>query len=103
MARFFTDRPIAAIVTAIPPVLLGLVAMAGLPIAQFPQIIPPQIQLQTSYTGAAAITVQQTVATPLEQQMNGAHNLLTMYSVHSSDEQRTLHGVFDADTAPNHT
>ena len=69
MIRFFIDRPIVAMVIAILTVLGGLVAMSGLPVAQFPEIVPPQIIVGTTYTGADAVTIEQSVATPLEQQM----------------------------------
>ncbi|HEY6462778.1 MAG TPA: efflux RND transporter permease subunit, partial [Polyangiaceae bacterium] len=71
ISAFFVRRPIVAMVIAIVTVLLGVVALAGLPIAQFPQILPPQVNLTTTYTGADALTIEQSVATPIEQQMNG--------------------------------
>jgi multidrug efflux pump len=80
MAKFFINRPIVAIVIAIITVIGGFIAMRGLPIAQFPQIIPPQIITSTTFTGADALTVEQAVATPTEQQMNGADNMLYMQS-----------------------
>ena len=67
ISRIFIDRPIVAIVIAIITVLVGLVAMRVLPVAQFPDIIPPQIIVSTTYTGADAVTIEQSVATPLEQ------------------------------------
>ncbi|MET0339473.1 MAG: efflux RND transporter permease subunit, partial [Polyangiales bacterium] len=76
MSAFFVRRPIVAIVIAIVTVMVGLVALLGLPIAQFPQILPPQINLTTTYTGADALTIEQSVATPIEQQMNGVDNML---------------------------
>jgi HAE1 family hydrophobic/amphiphilic exporter-1 len=71
MSRFFIDRPIVAIVISIVTVLIGLVSMLGLPVAQFPPIVPPQIFVGATFPGADAITMEQSVATPLEQQMNG--------------------------------
>ena len=70
MSKFFINRPIVAMVISILMTIIGLVAMSGLPIAQFPNIVPPQIQINATYTGADALTVEQAVATPIEQQMS---------------------------------
>src|SRR5438128_10488558 len=99
MTRFFVDRPIVAIVIAILTVILGLVSMTGLPIAQFPSIIPPIIQIQTTYTGADAVTIEQSVATPLEQQMNGADKMLYMQPTNTNDETMTLRVNYDGERA----
>jgi HAE1 family hydrophobic/amphiphilic exporter-1 len=101
MARFFIDRPIVAIVISIVTLVLGLVSMAGLPIAQFPAIIPPQIQVQTTYTGADAVTIEQSVATPLEQQMNGVEKALYIQSTNANDGTMTLTVTFDVETEVN--
>src|SRR6266699_850721 len=101
MARVFVDRPIVAIVIAIVTVVLGLVSMTGLPIAQFPSIIPPIIQIQTTYTGADAVTIEQSVATPLEQQMNGVEKMLYMQSTHANDGTMTLSVTFDVESDVN--
>src|SRR5260221_124436 len=98
MARFCVDRPIVAIVIAIVTVVLGLVSMTGLPIAQFPSIIPPIIQIQTTYTGADAVTIEQSVATPLEQQMNGVEKMLYMQSTNANDGTMTLSVTFDVES-----
>jgi HAE1 family hydrophobic/amphiphilic exporter-1 len=101
MSRFFVDRPIVAIVIAVVTVVLGLVSMFGLPIAQFPSIIPPQIQIQTTYTGADAVTIEQSVATPLEQQMNGVDKMLYMLSTNANDGTMTLTVTFDVESDVN--
>ncbi|HSF14579.1 MAG TPA: multidrug efflux RND transporter permease subunit [Vicinamibacteria bacterium] len=101
MARFFVDRPIVAIVIAVLTVVLGVVAMTGLPVAQFPSIIPPVIQIQTTFTGADAITIEQSVATPLEQQMNGVEQMLYMQSTNANDGTMTLQVTFDVETEVN--
>ena len=75
MARFFINRPIVAIVIAIITVIVGAVSVLGLPTAQFPDIVPPEILVQAIYPGADAETLVQSVATPLEQQINGVDNM----------------------------
>ncbi|MEP7303967.1 MAG: multidrug efflux RND transporter permease subunit [Acidobacteriota bacterium] len=101
MSRFFIGRPIVAIVIAIITVLAGLVAMQSLPIAQFPDIIPPQISVTANYNGADALTIEQAVATPLEQQTNGVENMLYMQSTNSNDGTMQLTVTFDVSTDPN--
>src|SRR5262245_41738556 len=80
MARFFVNRPIVAMVLSIIMVMLGLVAMKGLPIAQYPDIVPPMIQVTTTFIGASATDVEASVATPLEQQINGVEQGIYMKS-----------------------
>ncbi len=98
MSRFFINRPIVAIVISIILVIIGVVSLLGLPIAQFPNIVPPQIQVATTYVGADALTVEQSVATPIEQQVNGVQDMEYMYSVNSNNGQMTLNVFFGVDT-----
>ncbi len=101
ISKLFINRPVVAMVIAIVTVIIGLVAMAGLPVAQFPDIVPPQIIVNTTYTGADAQTIEQSVATPLEQQMSGVDDLLYMQSTNANDGTMTLTVTFDVDTSPN--
>jgi len=101
MSKFFINRPIVAMVISIIFVILGLVAMVGLPVAQFPEVVPPEIQLFTTYTGADAETVEQSVATPIEQQISGVDNMNYMYSVNASNGTMRIFVSFDVKTDPN--
>jgi HAE1 family hydrophobic/amphiphilic exporter-1 len=98
ISSFFIRRPIVAIVISILTVIVGLVAMRALPLAQFPSIVPPQIIASTVYTGADAVTIEQSVSTPLEQQMNGVDNMLYMQSTNANDGTEALTVTFDIDT-----
>lgn len=101
MAKFFINRPIVAIVISIITVIVGIVAMLGLPIAQYPNIIPPEIFINTTYVGADAQTVEQSVATPVEQEMSGVDNMNYMYSLNANNGELKMYVNFDVKTDPN--
>jgi HAE1 family hydrophobic/amphiphilic exporter-1 len=102
MSKFFINRPIVAMVIAIVTVIVGAVTITGLPVAQFPNIAPPEIQVLATYVGADAQTLEQSVATPIEQQMSGVDNMNYMYSLNATgNSQTTLIINFDVRTDPN--
>src|SRR6266545_3422770 len=101
MAKFFINRPIVSMVLSIIMVIVGVVAMVQLPIALFPNIAPPEIQLQTTYVGADAGTVADSVATPIEQQMQGVDGMIYMYSYNASNGQLTMKVDFDVTSEVN--
>ena len=103
MAKFFINWPIVALVISILIVMVGIVAMVQLPIAQYPNIAPPEILLTATYPGADALTLEQSVATPIEQQMSGVDNMIYMYSTsQTSGGQMQLRVDFDLTTDPSY-
>src|SRR5690349_22289528 len=95
MGSFFVRRPIVAMVISIVTVLVGLVSMSRLPISQYPDIVPPMILITGNYTGADALTVEQSVATPVEQKVNGVEGMIYMQSTNSSDGKMGLNVSFE--------
>jgi HAE1 family hydrophobic/amphiphilic exporter-1 len=101
MSKFFIERPIVAMVISIVMVIVGAVAITSLPTAQFPNIADPQIQITATYPGADANTLDQSVATPIEQQMSGVDNMEYMYSLNANNGQMKLTVDFNIKTEPN--
>ncbi len=101
MAKFFINRPIVAMVISIIMVIAGAVTITSLPTSLFPNIAPPEIQVKATYTGADAETIEQSVATPIEQQMSGVDNMNYMYSVNANNGAMTLTVNFGIKTDPN--
>jgi HAE1 family hydrophobic/amphiphilic exporter-1 len=101
MAKFFINRPIVAICISIVIVIVGIVALLGLPTAQYPDIVPPEIFINTTYVGADALTVEESVATPIEQEMSGVDNMNYMYSLNANNGELKMYVNFDVKTDPN--
>ncbi len=98
MGAFFVRRPVVAMVIAIITIILGVLSAMQLPMEQYPDITPPIVQVRASYTGANATNVEASVATPLEQQINGVDNMLYMKSVNANDGTMTINVSFEIGT-----
>jgi HAE1 family hydrophobic/amphiphilic exporter-1 len=101
MSKFFINRPIVAIVIALLTVIIGTIALFSLPIAQYPEIVPPVVNVSATYLGGDAQTIEQSVAAPIEQQMSGVDNLQYMLSTNSNNGAMSLGLTFGVKTDPN--
>ncbi|MGC9969759.1 MAG: multidrug efflux RND transporter permease subunit [Bryobacteraceae bacterium] len=101
MSKFFIDRPIVAMVIAILTVILGVISLLTLPVAQYPDIVPPEVTIGATYLGADAQTIEQSVAAPIEQQMSGVDNMQYMFSTNANNGGMNMRVTFDIKTQPN--